>query len=70
MMAEYPLDSIDKTLVKQMNSIAYEDDEDDTNEEERDVTRADFSDIGEAVANGFTSGTLDNGIEWRLEFDI
>lgn len=60
-----------KEIVKEMNDAvdAIYNDEPEPEEEERDVTRDDLSDIGEAVANGFTSGTLDNGIEWRLEFD-
>lgn len=75
MVAEYPLDDIDRlstqTLIDSMKLRAEEDEDnlDDDAEEERDVTSDDLKYISEEIADGFTSGTLDNGIEWRLEFD-
>ena len=61
-------------IVKDMNKAAdqeYNDDTDDANkDEEKDVTSTDLSDIAYAIENGFTSGTLDNGIEWNLEFNM
>lgn len=75
MMSEYPLDSINEhsaqSLVNSMNAKANEDDEDvEEPEEYRDVTEDDLYCISDDIKDGFTSGYLDNGIEWRLEFDI
>ena len=72
MISYYALDT-DKNveeIVADMNYIANKDDNDDYEEQERDVTSDDLDSIGEDIKNGFTSGCLDNGIEWKLEFAI
>lgn len=56
-------------LIPGTDKLELDDQNDDDSQEERDVTSADMSDIAYAIENGFTSGCLDNGIEWRLEFD-
>lgn len=76
MIAEYELDTIDKystqSIVDSMNAKANGDEDVELVEPEdyRDVTEDDLVDIGEDIKRGFTSGTLDNGIEWELKFDI
>ena len=61
-----------KEIVKEMNDAvdALYNDEPEQEEEERDVTIDDFDDIADAVKNCITSGVLENGIEWKLEFNI
>lgn len=56
-------------IIKSMNR-ATEDEFEEEPEEERDVTEDDLYCVAEDIKNGFTSGTLDNGIEWRLEFGV
>ena len=73
MIAYYSLDT-NKTIeeiVSNMNAAVDAEFNDEPEEEEdRDVTDSDFDDIADAIKRCITSGTLDNGIEWRLEFDI
>lgn len=75
MMSKYPLDSINQysvqELVALMNIKANEEDEDIEEPEEcRDITQDDLDCVAEDIKNGFTSGCLENDIEWRLEFVI
>lgn len=72
MVSYYALDT-EKTveeIVADMNYMANKEDNDDYEEQERDVTSDDLDSIGEDIKNGFTSGCLGNGIEWKLEFNI
>lgn len=75
MISYYALDT-DETveeIVNDMNIMvdrADNDDDYDNEDQERDVTSDDLDSIGEDIKNGFTSGCLENGIEWKLEFDI
>ena len=59
-------------IVEDMNEAVDKEFNGDTEEqeEERDVTEDDLYCIAEDIKNGFTSAYLDNGIKWRLEFDI
>lgn len=76
MVAYYSLDTIDiysvQTLIDSMNARAEEEYSEDVEETEdcRDVTEDDLEYIGDSIKNGCTSGCLENGIEWKLEFDI
>ena len=76
LLREFDLSDIDKCTVREivweMNSAvdALYNDEPEQEEEERDVTVDDFDDIADAIKRCITSGTLENGIEWRLEFDM
>lgn len=77
LVAEFWLSDINESatedIVKDMNKAAnkeYNDDVAEEEEEERDVTIDDFDDIAASIKNCITSGTLNNGIEWRLEFDL
>lgn len=76
LVAEFGLGAINecaaKDIVKAMNKAVdaeYDDDTDEADEEDRDVTVDDFDDIADAIRNCSTTGTLDNGIGWRIEFD-
>ena len=72
MIAYYALDT-NKTIeeiVSNMNAAVDAEFNDEPEEEERDVTVDDFDDIADAIKKCITSGILDNGIEWRLEFDL
>lgn len=70
MMSYYPLGSIGQysvqALVDYMNAVSRESEDED--EEEREVTIDDFDDIADAIRNCMTSGVLNNGIKWKLEF--
>lgn len=79
MIGEYSFECLKEAdverIIASMNravEVEFNEDEDEADEleEERDVTSDDLSDIAYAVENGFTSGTLDNGIEWNLEFNM
>lgn len=73
LLEEYSLGEINKSLVEvivnDMNCLVEREYAEDT--DEREVTVDDFDDIADAIKeNCCTSGTLDNGIKWRLEFDV
>lgn len=76
LLEEYSLGEINESLVEvivnDMNCLVEREYAEDTDEaeEDRGVTVDDFDDIADAIKNCRTSGTLDNGIKWRLEFDI
>lgn len=72
MVSYYALDTskIIEDIVADMNYMANKDDDEDYEEQERDVTIDDFDEIAEVIKNGITSGFLDNGIEWKLEFNL
>lgn len=76
MIAEYPLDTINQfstqVLVDSMNSKADEDGDEDMDEPEdyRGVAEDDLEYISDEIKNGCLYGSLENGIEWRLEFII
>jgi hypothetical protein len=76
LLKEYSLGEINESLVekiiKDMEYLVEREYAEDTDEaeEERDVTVDDFDDIAYAIQNCSTSGVLDNGIKWHLEFDI
>ena len=75
MIGEYSFESLNEEsvehIIASMNrAVEVEFNEDEEVEEERDVTVDDFDDIADAVKNCITSGVLDNGIEWNLEFNM
>lgn len=76
LLEEYSLGTINKSLVEvivnDMNCLVEREYAEDTDEaeEDRDITVDDFDDIAYAIQNCSTSGMLDNGIKWHLEFDV
>lgn len=76
LLEEYSLGEINESLVevivKDMNCLVERENAEDTDEaeEEIDVTEDDLEYIVDSIKNGCTSGCLENGIEWKLEFDI
>lgn len=75
LLEEYSLGEINESLVEvivnDMNCLVEREYAEDTDEaEEKEITVDDFDDIADAIKEYCrTSGTLDNGIKWRLEFD-
>jgi hypothetical protein len=75
MIGEYSFEclkeeSVECIIASMNRAVEVEFNEDEEVEEERDVTVDDFDDIAYAIRNCSTSGLLDNGIAWRLEFDM